>query len=87
MQLGENASISPGIEVTILSEHNVDGLLSHNVLRVIKELRTLKNDRKEMKQDLVNQIMANNRYEMGDTKQMDNFTKTIIDNYMDFLND
>lgn len=40
-----------------------------------------------MKMDLVSQIVSTNRYEMPKTKQMDNFTKTIIDNYMEFLND
>ena len=39
-----------------------------------------------MKSNLVSQIISNNRYEMPETKQMDNFTKTIIDNYMTFLN-
>ena len=53
----------------------------------MKELRTVKNDSKELKVDMTNQIIANGTYNMPETKTITNYTKTIIEDYMQFLND
>ena len=53
----------------------------------MKELRTVKNDSKELKPNMSNQIIINNRYDLPEIKQITNYTKTIIEDYMAFLSD
>lgn len=70
-----------------LGQMEFDALLGHNVLRTMKELRTVKNDSKELKTDMTQQIITKGYYELPETKSITNFTKTIIESYMEFLND
>lgn len=70
-----------------LGQMEFDGLLAHSALRTIKELRTVKNDRRELKTDMVHQIISNGQYNLPENKNSQNFTKTIIESFMTFLND
>ena len=70
-----------------LGQMEFDGLLAHSTLRVIKELRTVKNDNRELKTDMVHQIISNGEYNMPDNNNSQSFTKTIIESFMNFLND
>ena len=65
----------------------VDGLLAHGAFRTMKELRTVKNDNKDLKINMTNQIITTGRYNMPENKTTTNYTKTIIEDYMNFLND
>lgn len=53
----------------------------------MNELRTVKNDSKDLKTDLTHQIIVNGTYDLPETKAITNYTKTIIESYMDFLTD
>ena len=53
----------------------------------MNELRTVKNDSKELKRDLTHQIIATGSYNLPETRAIANFTKTLIEGHMMFLND
>lgn len=53
----------------------------------MKELRTVKNDSKELKINMTNQIITSGTYNMPENNTVVNYTKTIIEDYMKFLND
>lgn len=70
-----------------LGQMEFDGLLAHATLKTMSELRSVKNDGRELKTDMTHQIISNGVYHMPQTKTAPNFTKTIIESYMNFLND
>ena len=70
-----------------LGQMEFDGLLAHSALKVMNELRTVKNDSKELKRDLTHQIIATGSYNLPETRAIANFTKTLIEGHMMFLND
>jgi DNA-directed RNA polymerase beta subunit len=75
--LGNSASRLGGMEF--------DGLLAHNVLAAIRELRSVKSDSYELKTDLINQILQTGVYNLP-KHQSKGYTKQIIDALIIFLN-
>jgi DNA-directed RNA polymerase beta subunit len=68
-----------------LGQMEFDGLLAHNCIKTIRELRTVKNDVQPMKFDLANQILTTGTYNLPDVKKTSTI-KLIIDGLIEFLN-
>ena len=64
-----------------------DGLFAHNCPRTISELRTVKNDNRSMKSELIQQILTTGNYNLPTTsKGSSSYTKLIIDSLIEFIN-
>jgi len=62
-----------------------DGILGHNCVRAMKELRTVKNDSQELKVDLVEQIVNDGVYLLPEDTEQTGYTKALIDSMIKFL--
>jgi len=63
-----------------------DGLFAHNVPRVVKEFRTVKNDDKSLKPELTLQILTTGDYDLPATRSGKSYTKLTIDSLIAFIN-
>ena len=73
--------------IAISFEYKVDALLAHNVDRAIRELRTVKNESKSLKKDLIVQMTNSGEYHMPSTiDQPSSAIKSIIAAQISFIN-
>jgi len=79
---GRDGTLAQGSK---LGQMEFDGLLGHNCITTIRELRTVKNDVQSMKFDLANQILSTGTYNLPNVKKTSTI-KLIIDGLIDFLN-
>lgn len=69
-----------------LGHMEFDGLFGHNVPRTISEFRTVKNDNKNLKTELIHQILTTGEYHLPNSFQDSSNTKLIIDGLIEFIN-
>ena len=69
-----------------LGQMEMDALLASGLLTTLKEMRTVKNDRRSMKVELVAQTLNNNRYNMNIEKHSESYVKKIINSLIEFVN-
>ena len=70
-----------------LGHMEFDGLFAHHCPRTISELRTVKNDNRNLKSELIQQILTTGNYNLPNTSTGSaSYTKLIIDSLIDFIN-